>query len=142
MPEISGSRYDNSRRNLCPKTCAHGSKPSSLGSPASPTPRLRSVSAVALARALARYVDCAQQVRPNARYTSSTSDAKTSFTPIRTLVGERAIYSLHGSAELNGLDPEIYLQGVLECIADHSISKTRFARPVICTSEIVSVAQK
>src|ERR1700734_1794726 len=33
--------------------------------------------------------------------------------------GERAaaIYSLLGSAKLNGLDPEIYLQHVLECIA-------------------------
>jgi transposase len=39
--------------------------------------------------------------------------------------GERAaaIYSLLGSAKLNGLDPEIYLQHVLECIADHPISR-------------------
>ena len=39
--------------------------------------------------------------------------------------GERAaaIYSLLGSAKLNGLDPEIYLQHVLERIADHPISK-------------------
>jgi transposase len=39
--------------------------------------------------------------------------------------GERAaaIYSLLGSAKLNGLDPEIYLQHVLERIADHSISR-------------------
>lgn len=39
--------------------------------------------------------------------------------------GERAaaIYSLLGSAKLNGLDPEIYLQHVLERIADHAISR-------------------
>ena len=39
--------------------------------------------------------------------------------------GERAaaIYSLLGSAKLNGLDPEIYLHHVLERIADHPISK-------------------
>jgi hypothetical protein len=39
--------------------------------------------------------------------------------------GERAaaIYSLLGSAKLNGLDPEIYLQHVLERIADHPISR-------------------
>jgi transposase len=39
--------------------------------------------------------------------------------------GERAaaIYSLLGSAKLNGLDPEIYLHHVLERIADHPISR-------------------
>ncbi len=39
--------------------------------------------------------------------------------------GERAaaIYSLLGSAKLNGLDPEIYLQHVLERIADHPIRR-------------------
>jgi transposase len=39
--------------------------------------------------------------------------------------GERAaaIYSLLGSAKLNGLDPEIYLYHVLEHIADHPISR-------------------
>lgn len=39
--------------------------------------------------------------------------------------GERAaaLYSLLGSAKLNGLDPEIYLQHVLERIADHPISR-------------------
>lgn len=38
--------------------------------------------------------------------------------------GERAarIYSLLGSAKLNGLDPELYLQHVLERIADHPIN--------------------
>ena len=44
--------------------------------------------------------------------------------------GERAaaIYSLLGSAKLNGLDPEIYLHHVLERIADHPI--TRIAESV------------
>jgi transposase len=39
--------------------------------------------------------------------------------------GERAaaIYSLLGSAKLNGLDPELYLHQVLERIADHPITR-------------------
>ena len=39
--------------------------------------------------------------------------------------GERAaaLYSLLGSAKLNELDPEIYLQHVLERIADHPINR-------------------
>ena len=39
--------------------------------------------------------------------------------------GERAaaMYSLLGSAKLNGLDPEIYLQYVLERISDHPINR-------------------
>ncbi len=39
--------------------------------------------------------------------------------------GERAaaLYSLLGSAKLNGIDPEIYLRHVLERIADHPIRR-------------------
>jgi transposase len=39
--------------------------------------------------------------------------------------GERAaaIYSLIGTAKLNGVDPEAYLREVLSRIADHSINR-------------------
>jgi hypothetical protein len=39
--------------------------------------------------------------------------------------GERAaaIYSLLGTAKLNGIDPELYLRHVLECIADHPVNR-------------------
>ena len=39
--------------------------------------------------------------------------------------GERAavIYSLLGSAKLNGIDPEAYLTAVLRSIADHPINR-------------------
>ncbi len=57
--------------------------------------------------------------------------------------GERAaaIYSLLGSAKLNGLDPEIYLQHVLERIADHPISRINELLPWnVCKRVVLAVA--
>ena len=64
--------------------------------------------------------------------------------------GERAaaIYSLLGSAKLNGIDPEAYLSSVLRRIADHPINRIAESLPwnlfpaAPSTAEAVPASQK
>jgi hypothetical protein len=58
--------------------------------------------------------------------------------------GERAavIYSLLGSAKLNGIDPEAYLSSVLGRIADHPINRIEELLPwnLLPTASVVEAA--
>jgi len=54
--------------------------------------------------------------------------------------GESAavIYSLIGTAKLNGINPELYLRNVLSCIADHPINRIEELLPWNLAADLVT----
>lgn len=58
--------------------------------------------------------------------------------------GERAaaIYSLTGTAKLNGLDPEHYLRHILACIAEHPINRITELLPWNLAAELAAEREK
>jgi transposase len=47
-----------------------------------------------------------------------------------------AIYSLLGTAKLNGLDPKLYLRHVLESIADHPVNRLQELLPLNLAADL------
>ncbi len=58
--------------------------------------------------------------------------------------GERAaaIYSLIGTAKMNGIDPQAYLRNVIERIADHPINRVDELLPWNVADELTAQSQQ
>jgi transposase len=86
-------------------------------------------------RALSRYIDDGRVEMDNSAAERALRtvalDRKNYLFAGSDACGERAaaIYSLFGTAKLNGLDPELYLRHVLERIADHPINRLQELLP-------------
>ncbi len=121
-------RYARPGPLRCSTACASGWRTRSRSFRSSPTPRRRSAMR---SRALTRHADDGQlEIDNNAAERALRVVAlgrKNFLFAGSDAGGERsaAIYSLLGSAKLNGLDPEIYLHHFLflERIADHPVNR-------------------